>query len=365
MTIQARGKDGRMQAKDADGLNAGPPPWILTDAITPTGLFFTRSHAPVPTIDPAAYRLKVSGMVRHPMELSLADLAKLPHRDQSATLICAGLRRSELEAVRPVPGELPWGAEPVANGQWSGVSLREILAQAEVTGPATHVEFIGLDRVERGGKVFGFGGSVPIEKAMGSEVLLADRLNGAPLPAEHGFPVRALVPGYYGARSVKWLGEIVVREGASLNYFQAQAYRVLATPDSTDPRDVRSGTELGELALNSVISVPSSGAKLRPGKFFTYGWAIGPGGETPAKVELSLDGGGSWQEAQIMVPEDKGAFSWRHWRAVVELTPGSHTLVVRAFDARGRGQPAELAEVWNVKGYANNAWHRITITVGD
>lgn len=352
-----------MLVKDPDGLNTGPPPGLLTDPITPTAILFTRSHAPVPHVDAASYRLRVSGLVRNPLELSLADLAGFARREETATLICAGLRRSELEAVRPVPGELLWGAEPVGTGVWSGVPLREVLAQAQVMGPASHVEFIGLDQVERGGKVFGFGGSVPLEKATGTEVLLADRLNNLPLPAEHGFPLRALVPGYYGARSVKWLGEIVVREGGSANYFQTQAYRVLATPRSDDPRAVRDGTELGELVLNSVISAPESGARVPPGRCVMSGWAIGPGGQALARVEVSPDGGSSWSEAQVL-PAD-GDFAWRHWRATVNLTSGRHTLVVRAFDKKGRGQPAELAEVWNVKGYANNAWHRVAVTAAD
>lgn len=363
MSAHPTSKDARLLIKDADGLNTGPPAGMLTDPITPTGLFFTRSHAPVPRLDPASYRLRVSGLVSHPLELALADLAGFARREETATLICAGLRRSELESVRPVPGELPWDAEPIGTGVWSGVPLREVLARAGVSGAATHVEFIGLDRVERGGEVFGFGGSIPLAKALRTEVLLADRLNARPLPAEHGFPLRALVPGYYGARSVKWLGEIVVRAGTSPNYFQARAYRLLRTPRPDDPRDVRDGTELGEVALNSAICIPDAGARLAPGRFAMVGWAIGPGGGTPARVEVSRDGGSTWSQAEMLPGE--GGFAWRHWRAVVDLAPGVHTLVVRAFDAEGAGQPSELAEVWNVKGYANNAWHRVTVTVAD
>lgn len=352
----------RLVAKDAEGLNAGADPALLRDFVTPVDLLFTRSHAPVPSVDPGTYRLRVHGMVSRELTLTLGDLAGMARREETATLVCAGIRRSELEAVRPVPGELPWGAEPIGTGRWSGVPLADILALAGLDHRATHIEFIGLDRVERGGRVFGFGGSIPREKALGGEVLLADRLNGAPLPAEHGFPLRVVVPGYYGARSVKWLGEVVAREGPSPNYFQTQAYRVLRTPSAENPRDVSAGTELGELVLNSVITSHAAGDRVAPGPAAIAGWANGTGGRPPARVEVSTDGGAHWMAARL---SGEGRFTWRQWRAEVTLPPGLHDLVVRAVDHDGRGQPAGLAEVWNVKGYANNAWHRVTVRAGN
>src|SRR5690606_5247638 len=123
---------------------------------------------------------------------------RLGRQDALATLACAGLRRAELEAWQPIPGELPWGSEPISTGRWSGIPLGRVLERAGVRHDATHVEFIGLDQVERNGAVFGFGGSIPLSKAMGEEVLLVDRMNGGPLPPAHGYPLRVVVPGYYG-----------------------------------------------------------------------------------------------------------------------------------------------------------------------
>jgi sulfite oxidase len=350
-------------ARDAEGWNAGPVPELLAlQVLTPAALLYIRSHAPTPAVDPATWRLRVGGLVRRPLELTLEDLrSDFPRHDLTATLVCAGLRRTELFAVRPVPGELPWGVEAVGTGWWAGVALADVLAAAGVGDGAAHVEFTGLDAVQRDGDQFGFGGSIPLEKALSQEVLLAFELNGAPLPPEHGFPVRVVVPGYYGARSVKWLGEIRVRREPSANYFQVKAYRVQREPDPADPRDVRGGTPLGELSLNSAILWPGPDTPVPAGQVTVKGWAYS-GAERPvARVEVSGDAGHHWVEAEL---SGEGPWAWRLWRTVLTLSPGRHTLVVRAFDAAGRGQPEHLTEVWNVKGYGNNAWHRVSLSAG-
>jgi sulfite oxidase len=356
-------RDSRQVVKDAEGWNSGPPASLLGEQfVTPAPLFFTRSHAPVPELDPSTWRLRVHGLVRRPLELGLDALRdRFPRAEVTATLACAGLRRTELLAVRPVPGELPWGPEAVSTGTWAGVSLTDVLVAAGHEDGGTHVEFIGRDDVTRSERRFGFGGSIPLGKAMSREVLLAFELNGSPLPPEHGFPLRAVVPGYYGARSVKWLGEVVVRADPSSNYFQRQAYRVLRTPDPNDPRDVSQGAPLGELALNAAILSPGPGEQLRPGDTEIRGWSMGRGGGAVGRVEVSRDGGQSWIEADLCGPPLP--WCWRLWRARIHLPLGRHTLVVRAFDQTGAGQPERLEDVWNVKGYANNAWHRVSVDV--
>src|SRR5262249_26519695 len=151
----------------------------------------------------------------------------------------------------------PWGPEPISTGCWAGVQLATVLRQVGVKPEARFVQFEGLDSVERHGHRFGFGGSIDLEKAMSPDVLLATELNGAPLPADHGFPVRAVVPGWIGARSVKWLGRVTLAERPSENYFQTKAYRVQRETNHRDPRDVSSGTALGEVPLNAVILEPA------------------------------------------------------------------------------------------------------------
>ena len=357
------GKHPGLRVRDVVLFNAGPPAELLgAQVITPTELFFTRSHGQVPTVDPASWRLQVGGMVHHCLSLSLDELRRnYIARTVEATLVCAGLRREELNSVRPVPGELPWALEPVSTARFTGVPLRDVLLAAGLSDAAAHVAFVGLDAVTRRERSFGFGGSIPVSKALCSEVLLAFEMNGEPLPPVHGGPVRVVVPGYFGARSVKWLGEIEVRSTPSDNYFQAEAYRVQREVRGGDSRDVSAGEALAELPLNAVILTPAARCTLPLGSVEVTGWACGAEPHRPARVEVSADDGVTWRDATI--DATGGEWAWVLWRATVVLAPGARTLVARAWDRTGAGQPATLAEVWNVKGYANNAWHRVPVEV--
>ena len=234
--------------------------------------------------------------------------------------------------------------------------MADLLRAVGASPEARHVQMVGLDQVERYGHRFGFGGSVDLAKAMSGEVLLATELNGAPLPPPHGFPVRALVPGWIGARSVKWLGRIEVTTEPSPNYFQTRAYRMAREVNHADPRDVSGGTALTEVPLNTVILAPATGAVLPAGRHRVRGWAMGAGGGPLARVELSLDGGRSWCETRRVGPGERWA--WTFWEVDV---PGAHTLMARAVGADGGTQPPSPQETWNVKGYGNNAWYRVTL----
>jgi sulfite oxidase len=344
---------------DAEGLNTGTWPVPAGQFLTPHDDFFTRSHAPIPTIDPAQWRLEVDGLVRHRLSLSLTDLAQFPRQEVTATLVCAGLRRDELLSVGPLPGELPWGAEAAGTARWTGYSLRDLLERAELTPSARYVEFTGLDLAERDGRRFGFGGSIEVSKALDGEVVLATFLNGTPLAPAHGFPLRAVVPGWIGARSVKWLGRITLRERPSENYFQTRAYRFQREVNGRDPRDVSAGIALSQLAVNSVILEPTRHQVVSAGRLLVSGWALGTEGRALSRVELSADGGRSWTDVQL---DDYTQWSWTLWSAETTLAPGNHSLVVRATDLQGNTQPADVAATWNVKGYANNAWHRVAVT---
>jgi sulfite oxidase len=345
---------------DPEGLNTAVWPVSPEDFLTPVDRFFTRSHGLVPRIDLSSWRLQVDGLVHQRRAFSLDELVgAFPRRVSTATLVCAGLRREEFLTLGPLPGELPWGPEPASTGAWAGIGLRDLLEVVGVTQAARHVEFTGLDRVERQGQRFGFGGSIPVAKAMENGVLLATHLQGGTLPPVHGFPLRALVPGWIGARSVKWLGRISLRQDPSPNYFQRQAYRLQREINSQDHRDVSAGTALTELPINAVILEPSPGQILQAGVVVARGWAMGSGGRPVTEVELSRNNGADWVAAQIAVTGTPG--TWSFWTAAVDLAPGPHTLVVRARDAAGATQPSALARTWNVKGYNNNAWHRVAV----
>jgi sulfite oxidase len=347
---------------DAEGLNTAVWPVEADHFITPTDRFFTRSHAPVPPIDPATWRLQVDGLVSRARSFSLEELGRnFTRREVAATLVCAGLRRDEFLPMGPLPGELPWGPEPAGTGRWAGVALREVLEAVGVGDGARHVEFIGLDRVERLGQRFGFGASIDLEKALRPEVLLASQLNGVPLPPEHGFPMRTLVPGWIGARSVKWLGRITLRAEPTNNYFQTRAYRVQRELNPRDPRDVSAGYAIDRVPLNALFLNPSPDQVLAAGTVQVRGWAIGTEGRPVAGVEVSPNGGQDWAAAHIAVAGE--GWTWTFWTAALELKPGKHILAVRAIDSGGDTQPETVEATWNVKGYCNNAWHRVAVRV--
>ena len=361
MTTGSATRPSRRLVHDPEGNNTAVWPMRADQFVTPVEEFFQRSHAATPEIDPASWCLQVEGLVRRPATLTLAQLATtLPRRELPATLMCAGLRRDEFLTIGPLPGELPWGPEPVSTGRWTGYPLAELLRIVEPLEGARHVEFIGLDSVERLGQRFGFGGSIELEKAMSGDVVLATDLNGAPLPARHGYPVRVVVPGWIGARSVKWLGRIRVAAEPSANYFQTRAYRFLADTNPREPRDITAGVALTEVPLNAVILHPVAGDVLPAGTVRVRGWAMGPGMRPVAGVDVSTTGGRRWTRARIL--EQAPGLTWTLWEALVELEPGSHVVMARATDQEGNTQPPVVGDTWNVKGYNNNAWHRVAFT---
>ncbi len=346
--------------RTAEPFNAGPPPQLLARHwVTPTELFFVRNHGTVPEPDAATYRLVVHGGTAGSLSLSLADLRRFPRQTVTATLQCAGNRRRELLDLRDIPGEVPWDLEAISQGEWGGVSLYHVLELAGIRPGLAHVAFTGLDEVERRGRRFGFGASIPLDKALGPEVLLADEMNGAPLTPLHGAPLRLVVPGYIGARSVKWLGEIVLQAQPSDNYFQAVAYQHFPPDVDATTAVEGAGRMLDELFVSAAICVPAAGASLPTGPTTVSGYAVGHGGRRVERVELSADGGRTWTEATLSGVGR--AWAWQLWSATVPLAPGVQTLVARATDCDGHRQPADVGATWNYKGYMNNAWHRIAV----
>lgn len=350
--------------------NAGPPPDLLCQQfITPIPLFFARNHAPIPEINPATYRLKVTGMIDHPLSLSLDDLRLFEEKTVIATLQCAGNRRDELLKLGEIPEETPWGSEAISNAEWRGVLLRDVLAKAGILPDAEHVAFIGLDKVEeekdgheKTGQPFGFGASVTVDKVQNGDVLLAYEMNGEPLAPEHGFPLRVIVPGYISARSVKWIGEIVLQKTPSDNYYQAHAYKMFPPEVTAQTVDWASGHTIEDLCINSVIGYPAPNEKIPAGQTQVRGYAITGYGHIVQKVELSVDNGKSWQPAHLI--ENTHPWAWCLWETTFDFSPGTHEIIVRAEDSGGNKQPEKLTDAWNFKGYMNNAWQRIQVIVG-
>lgn len=363
MTSPGFGKHPDLLVRNADPFNGGPGPERLERSfLTPKEHFFVRNHGDVPRVDASSFRLTVNGRVRRPLRFSLEEIQRLPKVKVAATLQCAGNRRLEMMAVAPIPNELGWGTEAISTAEWGGIPLRDLLAAVEVEPDARHVAFTGLDETERHGHRFCFGGSIPLDKALHPEVLLAYEMNGEPLPPVHGAPLRVVVPGYIGARSVKWLSTVTLQEEPSDNYFQAKAYRLFPPHMGPDSVDWDSGLMLGEMAVNSVITSPQDGQTVAAGEVTVRGWAAAGGGRSVARVDLSADGGRTWTVAALDSDPHRGPWTWRLFEAKLTLGPGTHEIVCRAWDSAAQTQPENPAHVWNFKGYMNNAWHRVRVT---
>ncbi|MGE0639024.1 MAG: sulfite oxidase [Thermoanaerobaculia bacterium] len=357
------GKRRGFLVRQEQPFNGGPPlDEVGARFVTPNDLFFVRNHGDVPEVDLGTFRLEVRGDVERPLSLAFAELDRYPRREITATLQCAGNRRQELIDWKPIPHELPWGSEAISTAVWRGISLADVLAEAGHRAPGRHVAFCGLDDTERHGKRFHYGGSIPLAKALDPDVLLATEMNGEPLPPTHGYPLRVVVPGWIGARSVKWLHRIEVCSEPSDNYFQSVAYRLF--PADVDASTVvwENGMRLGEQAVNALVTSPADGTRHSPGSVRVAGVALAGGDRTVERVELSCDGGVSWLQAELS--EEAAPWAWRQWRVDVDLAAGSHELVVRAWDSAAQTMPPAVDQVWNFKGYMNNSWCRLRLEIG-
>lgn len=334
------------------------PADLVASVITSTAAFYSRNHGAMPEVDVDAWSLVVDGLVASPQRLSLAELqdGRFPVRRETATLQCAGNRRRGLIEVRDIPGEAPWGPGATGTAVWEGVALADVLAAAAPVGGASDVAFVGLDRSEEADPPQPFAGSIPLRKAQRPEVLLAWSMNGEPLPVAHGAPVRVVVPGFVGARSVKWLDRVEVRDRPSDGFFQDVVYRLLPEGAEAAPG---AGIPLGEVALNAAILQPRDGDALPLGPTTVRGYAFAGGERRVARVDVSVDGGGRWVQADL--GEDLGRWAWRRWSCDVDLPAGPVELVARAWDSAGASQPERPGPLWNPKGYVNNAWSRVRV----
>ena len=261
----------------------------LTDPVTDTDAFYVRGHGPVPEIDALAWRLRVGGLVQRELSLSLETLREaFRERSVTATLQCAGNRRAGLVAIRDIPGEAPWGPGATGTATWTGVALADVLALAGPKLEASDVGFEGADVSSEVEPAQRFGGSIPLDKAARSEVLLAWAMNGEPLRPVHGAPLRVVVPGYIGARSVKWLERIELRSEPWRGYFQHVVYRLLPADGTPGPG---AGMPLGLVALNSDVLFPRDGQTVSAGPVEVRGYAFAGGDRYVGRVDVSTDDG--------------------------------------------------------------------------
>ncbi|HEV7281731.1 MAG TPA: molybdopterin-dependent oxidoreductase [Pirellulaceae bacterium] len=344
--------------------NAEPKlPELIESWITPVEKFFIRSHGPNPEIDAKAHRVTVGGLVENELSFSVDELVeKFPAAETTCTITCAGNRRYEHSKTKPVSG-VQWREGAIGNATWSGVKLIDVLKAAGVKPEAKHVWFDGVDTHDAHGHETVFGGSIPIEKAYLETdehfCLLATKMNGEPLTVDHGAPIRGIVPGYIGARSVKWLGNVTLANRPSPNHYVADAYKLV---ERDEPLALAEAGILYKIPLNAAICFPPAGARLgEVRRIRVAGYALPPGepGVTVAEVHVSGDDGKTWRRAALRHAEKE--FCWALWRAEIEVSAENPTLVVRAIDSAGGRQP--LVSPWNAKGYMYNAWHRVELEV--
>jgi len=345
-----------MIVHQCEPFNAETGPAALAEGpLTATDAFYVRGHGAVPELDPVDFRLRVDGLVERELELSLPTLREaFREREVTVTLQCAGNRRAGLIAIRDIPGEAPWGAGATGTATWTGVALGDVLAVAGPLPGAGHAGFDGADLCPEAKPAQRYGGSIPLDKARRPEVLLAWAMNGEPLLPVHGAPLRVIVPGYIGARSVKWLERIELRAQPWQGYFQHVVYRLLPEDGAPGPG---AGMPLGLVALNADVLAPADGDTVGAGPVEIRGYAFAGGERHVGRVDVSLDGGASWSQAELL--DDLGRWAWRQWRISADLATGEHEVVVRAWDSSAATQPEYEAGLWNPKGYVNNARPRI------
>ena len=358
------GKRDDMIVRSESPFNAEPPAAVLAEGgITALDAFYARNHGVFPDIPVEEWRLTVDGMVGKPVELTYEELTtRFAAHSVVATLACAGNRRAELLKVRAIPGKDPWEHGAISTAQWTGTRLSDVLESALVHhGEGLHVAFAAPDVAAEARPVQSYGSSIPLSKALSEEVLLAWEMNGQPLPRAHGGPVRVVVPGYIGARSVKWVTSMTVQPFPSQNYFQALDYRILPPEADADNVAPGEGISLSTLPLNCDILTPTDGDRIAPGPLTIRGWAMAGDGHDVCRVDVSVNHGRTWSQAKLDPAPSRWA--WRMWSLTVDVSTGPLTLMARAWDDTGAVQPESAASLWNPRGYGNNADAHIELTV--
>jgi len=333
--------------------NSGTLLEALRHDVTPIGLHYLLNHFDVPYVPGDAWQLEVAGCVAKPGAFALDDIRSLPSRTLAVTLECAGNGRG---AMSPRYPSMPWISEAIGTAEWTGAPLRLLLDRAGLADEAVEIAFTGADRGFDGGREHAFGRSLRRDAALSEDVLLVWAMNGQPLLPQHGYPLRLIVPGWYGMASVKWLTRIEALAQPYDGYQQAVGYHYRSEPDG--PR-----TPITHIRVKSLMvppGIPDWYTRRRmvdAGQVALTGRAWSGGGVPVVKVEVAIDG--RWQKAELDAPI--GQFAWRGWRAVWNAEPGEHELACRATDANGETQPLETR--WDVSGFGNNTVHRIRVTV--
>ena len=337
--------------------NPGMPLEGLRYPITPIGMHYLLSHFDIPFIDPTAYELPVAGRVRNPINLTLEELKARPTVTTPVIMECAGIGRAHLT---PRPISMPWRDEAVGCAEWTGTPLRPILQEANLLDDVVEILFTGHDRGIDQDVEQNYERSLPLEEAMQEEVILAYEMNGQLLPPQHGFPLRLVVPEWYGMTSVKWLKSITAISEPFEGVQQQALYHYRQTENDPGTPVTRKHPH----ALMVPPGIPDYLSRVRhvqAARTIVEGRAWSGFGSVE-RVEFSSDGGCTWEEAELGEPV--GRHGWRSWSYEWNAQePGDYELCTRATDAAGNTQSADNNEAWNVGGYGVNVIQRVPVLV--
>jgi sulfite oxidase len=331
------------------------PVALLDSFITPNDLFYVRSHMPIPQVDASTFALKIGGDVNSAVSLSLDELKKMPAVTVTTTLECAGNGRGFFE---PAVAGIQWEKGAVGTARFTGVRMSEVLKKAGAKTSALNVEMHAADRPP--GSMPAFVRQVPMAKAMHADTILAWDMNGQPIPQVHGAPLRAIIPGWEGAYSVKWVNQLNLLAKDSDSFWVATGYRYpnrrVAPGAAVDAKDME---PLKGLAVKSLITTPAHGAAMAAGTIAVAGFAWAGENEI-TRVDISIDNGATWQAARLT--GEKAPFAWRRFESRVTATkPQSYLILSRATDAKGNMQPA--VSQWNPSGYLWNQYDSVRVEI--
>ncbi|EOY02788.1 Sulfite oxidase [Theobroma cacao] len=370
-----------LQINAKEPFNAEPPRSALVSSyVTPVDLFYKRNHGPIPVVDDIErYCVDFCGLSETPKKLYMRDIRMLPKYNVTATLQCAGNRRTAMSKTRKVRG-VGWDVSAIGNAVWGGAKLADVLEligipklTSSTQSGGKHVEFVSIDKCkeENGGP---YKASIPLSQATNpvADVLLAYEMNGEPLNRDHGYPLRVIVPGVIGARSVKWLDSINIIAEECQGFFMQKDYKMF--PPSVDWDNINWSTRKPQMdfPVQSAICSLEDVQSIKPGKVTISGYAVSGGGRGIERVDVSIDGGKTWVEAfrsqKTGIPYIADHISSDKWAWVLfEVTvdiPHSTEIVAKAVDSAANVQPEKVQDIWNLRGILNTSWHQVHVRVG-
>ncbi|XP_057983546.1 sulfite oxidase isoform X2 [Malania oleifera] len=353
---------------------------LISSYITPVELFYKRNHGPIPVVDDIErYCVSINGLIETPKKLFMKDIRKLPKYNVTATLQCAGNRRTAMSKTRKVKG-VGWDVSALGNAVWAGAKLADVLELVGIPkltsttqSSGKHVEFVSVDmcKEENGGP---YKASIPLIQATNPEadVLLAYEMNGKLLNRDHGYPLRVVVPGVIGARSVKWLDCVNIIAEECQGFFMQKDYKMF--PPSVNWENINWSTRKPQMDFPvqcAICSLEDVDVR-KPGKISICGYAVSGGGRGIERLDVSVDGGKNWVEATRFqktgvpyIADDSSSdmWAWVFFEAQVDVLDSTE-IVAKAVDSAANVQPANVEDIWNLRGILNTSWHRVQVRVG-